>query len=253
LLREYAERIGLGPQFTIHDREDSADLMNWARHEAGLSETRERFPTKATCLAIYSRVVNARGDLASTLGKWFPFAAAHEAALRALFAAYVEAKQRQNVLVGARLSAVSLASLAGVEGLNVEHQIDFADAFQCVAVEVDELPRAEVERLLTVGRASGADDVGAGLTGELRHHRPDCAGRAVRDYATPRPKAAVLEKSLPRGEARDWQARAHCEVNITRQRLEVACLDRQILCQGAVAMPVGDAEHSLSYHSPVVP
>jgi hypothetical protein len=37
----------LDPQFTIHDREDSADLMNWARHQAGLSETRERFPMKA--------------------------------------------------------------------------------------------------------------------------------------------------------------------------------------------------------------
>ena len=98
LLREYAPRVGLDPQFTIHDREDSADLMNWARHEAGLSETKERFPTKATCLAIYSRVVNARGDLGATIGKWFPWVAAHEDALRALFAAYVEAKQRQNVL-----------------------------------------------------------------------------------------------------------------------------------------------------------
>ena len=35
LLREYATRLGLDPQFTIHDREDSADLMNWARHETG--------------------------------------------------------------------------------------------------------------------------------------------------------------------------------------------------------------------------
>ena len=42
------------------------------------------------------------------------------------------------------------------------HQIDAADVFQRVVVEVDELLRAEVERLLTVGRASGADDVGAG-------------------------------------------------------------------------------------------
>ena len=98
LLREYATRLGLDPQFTIHDREDSADLMNWARHEAGLGETKERFPTKATCLAIYSRVVNARGELKATLGKWFPWVAAHEDALRALFAAYVEMKQRQNVL-----------------------------------------------------------------------------------------------------------------------------------------------------------
>ena len=98
LLREYAPRLGLDPQFTIHDREDSADLMNWARHEAGLGETKDRFPTKATCLAIYSRVVNARGELKATLGKWFPWVAAHEAPLRALFAAYVEMKQRQNVL-----------------------------------------------------------------------------------------------------------------------------------------------------------
>jgi DNA helicase-2/ATP-dependent DNA helicase PcrA len=28
LLRDYAGQIGLGPSFTIHDREDSADLMN---------------------------------------------------------------------------------------------------------------------------------------------------------------------------------------------------------------------------------
>jgi DNA helicase II / ATP-dependent DNA helicase PcrA len=98
LLREYAPRLGLDPEFTIHDREDSADLMNWARHEAGLSDTERRFPAKATCLAIYSRVVNARDELAATLGKWFPWAAAHEEALRALFACYVEMKQRQHVL-----------------------------------------------------------------------------------------------------------------------------------------------------------
>src|ERR1700736_6166785 len=35
LLREYADRIGLDPAFTIHDREDSADLMNLVRHELG--------------------------------------------------------------------------------------------------------------------------------------------------------------------------------------------------------------------------
>src|SRR5271166_2813031 len=98
LLREYAQRLGLDPQFTIHDREDSADLMNWARHEAGLGETKERFPIKGTCLVIYSRVVNARGELGATLDKWFPWVAAHKESLRALFGAYVEAKQRQNVL-----------------------------------------------------------------------------------------------------------------------------------------------------------
>jgi DNA helicase-2/ATP-dependent DNA helicase PcrA len=100
LLREYAPRLGLDPSFTIHDREDSADLMNWARHEAGLGDIAAnlRFPTKGTCLAIYSRAVNARGELKETLDKSFPWVAAHEAPLKALFASYVEMKQRQNVL-----------------------------------------------------------------------------------------------------------------------------------------------------------
>ena len=82
LLREYAERIGLAPNFTIHDREDSADLMNWARHVCGLSEMEERFPTKATCLAIYSRAINARERLETTLSARFPWVAKHEASLR---------------------------------------------------------------------------------------------------------------------------------------------------------------------------
>jgi hypothetical protein len=42
---------------------------------------------------------------------------------------------------------------------DIEDQIDAADVLQGVVVEVDELLRAEVERLLAVGGASGADDV----------------------------------------------------------------------------------------------
>src|SRR6185312_2463520 len=63
----------------------------------------------------------------------------------------------------------------------IENQIDGADVFQGIVLEIDELLRAEVERLLTVGGASGADDVGASLTCELRDHRADGAGRAMRD------------------------------------------------------------------------
>src|SRR3954463_10322623 len=53
--------------------------------------------------------------------------------------------------------------LPDVAADDVEHQIDAADVFQRVVLEVDELLRAEVERLLTVGSASGTDDVAAGL------------------------------------------------------------------------------------------
>jgi DNA helicase-2/ATP-dependent DNA helicase PcrA len=98
LLRTYAHATGLDPSFTIHDREDSADLMNLVRHEQGLSVKDKRFPLKATCLAIYSRAVNAAEPLETVLLKQFPWCAEWKDALRDLFEAYVEAKQRQQVL-----------------------------------------------------------------------------------------------------------------------------------------------------------
>ncbi|WP_158808270.1 ATP-dependent helicase [Beijerinckia sp. L45] len=98
LLREHAAQIGLDPAFTIHDRDDSADLMNLVRHELGLSKTESRFPTKGTCLAIYSRSVNAELPIEVVLGAAFPWCSAWAVQLQALFAGYVEAKQRQNVL-----------------------------------------------------------------------------------------------------------------------------------------------------------
>ncbi|TIM49490.1 MAG: ATP-dependent helicase [Mesorhizobium sp.] len=98
LLRDYALEIGLDPAFTIHDREDSADLMNLARHELGFSKTEGRFPTKGTCLTIYSRAVNAQAPLGEVLGSVFPWCAGWAEQLKALFARYVQAKQAQNVL-----------------------------------------------------------------------------------------------------------------------------------------------------------
>jgi DNA helicase-2/ATP-dependent DNA helicase PcrA len=98
LLRIYAEQIGLNVDFTIHDREDSADLMNLVRHELGFSKTESRFPTKGTCLSIYSRVVNSEAPLASVLKANYPWVSGWEAQLKELFAGYVEAKQAQNVL-----------------------------------------------------------------------------------------------------------------------------------------------------------
>jgi DNA helicase II / ATP-dependent DNA helicase PcrA len=98
LLREYAERIGFDPGFTIHDREDSADLLNLVRHELGYSKTESRFPAKGTCLSIYSRCVNAEAPIETVLGQHYPWCSGWASELRQLFAGYVEAKQKQNVL-----------------------------------------------------------------------------------------------------------------------------------------------------------
>ena len=98
LLREYAERIGLHPSFTIHDRGDSEDLIGLVRHDLGLSATKNRFPAKATCVAIYSRTVNSEAALSDVLHAAFPWCAHWEAELGKLFEAYVGAKQSQHVL-----------------------------------------------------------------------------------------------------------------------------------------------------------
>lgn len=98
LLREFAHSAGLNPAFTIHDREDSADLLNLLRHQLGLAEQEERFPLKATCIAIYSRAVNSGRPLDKVLRQHFPWCVSFEDDLRRLFEAYVEAKQSQHVL-----------------------------------------------------------------------------------------------------------------------------------------------------------
>jgi DNA helicase-2/ATP-dependent DNA helicase PcrA len=98
LLREYAPRIGLEENFTIHDRGDSEDLMGMVRHEIGLADAKKRFPLKGTCLGIYSRVLNTRDPLPRVLQGIYPWCTQWEDELKKLFGAYVEAKQQQNVL-----------------------------------------------------------------------------------------------------------------------------------------------------------
>ncbi len=98
LLRQHAESIGLSPSFSILDRADAEDLLDWVRDELGFSATRQRFPKKSTCLAIYSYVINAQSTVREALLRSFPWCAEWEDALTRLFAAYVEAKQAQHVL-----------------------------------------------------------------------------------------------------------------------------------------------------------
>jgi len=140
--------------------------------------------------------------------------------------------------------------LRNVAADDIENQIDFADVFQRVVIEIDELLCAEVESRLTAGSAPGADDVRASLACELRRHRTDNAGRTVHENTLPRAKAAVLEQALPRGQARHHEGRTNGEIDVARKRREVACLDGYILRQRAVAIPIRQAEDPLPNRQP---
>ena len=98
LLRLHAVSIGLDPSFTVLDRSDAGDLMNFVRTDLGLSKKASRFPKKETCLAIYSHTVNACCEIAGTLEVAFPWCAEWTEELKELFREYVLSKQRNNVL-----------------------------------------------------------------------------------------------------------------------------------------------------------
>ncbi len=98
LLREHAAAVGLSEQFTIHDRGDAEDLMGLLRQAQGLAATNKRFPMKATCLAMYSRVVNSQAPVDAVVKLLYPWCLGWEDELKQLFRAYVHEKQQQQVL-----------------------------------------------------------------------------------------------------------------------------------------------------------
>src|SRR5206468_8311601 len=98
LLRLHSQLIGLGEAFTVVDRSDAEDLLNDVRSELDLDKAEVRFPKKGTCLAIYSRCVNAQEPIEAALKTHFPWCSAYPEQLKQLFKAFVTRKQEQNVL-----------------------------------------------------------------------------------------------------------------------------------------------------------
>ena len=99
LLREHAASVGLPPAFTVLDRGDAEDQIGLVRQALGhAATTKQRFPQKGTCLAIYSRTVNSQAPLDDVLKQHFPWCAPVQDDLARLFRAYVDAKLGQHVL-----------------------------------------------------------------------------------------------------------------------------------------------------------
>lgn len=93
VLRDYADQLGINRNFTILDREDSADLLDLTRHDLDLHLVHKRFPQKGTCLAIYSRIINGNLPIDHVLSESFPWCLEFAAELQELFSRYVTAKQ----------------------------------------------------------------------------------------------------------------------------------------------------------------
>ena len=99
LLRDYADQIGLDSAFTIHDREDFGRPDEPCAARARVLEdgkpVSDQGHVPCHLFAMRQCRIADRGGAAAAS---FPWCAAWAAELKQLFAAYVEAKQRQNVL-----------------------------------------------------------------------------------------------------------------------------------------------------------
>ena len=133
LLRLHAASIGLAPGFTVHDRSDAEGLMGLVRQQSGLAATERRFPTAATCLALYSRVVNSQTPVEAVVQAAYPWCRGWEAELRRLFRAYLTEKQSQQALDYDDLllywqQLMAEPALAAAVGARFEHVL--VDEFQ---------------------------------------------------------------------------------------------------------------------------
>ena len=74
LLRRYGRSIGLDSSFTIMDRGDSEDLVNFVRGQIGLTDTNKRFPRKRTIVDMFSKSANTLQSLEEVvLGEYAHF------------------------------------------------------------------------------------------------------------------------------------------------------------------------------------
>jgi DNA helicase-2/ATP-dependent DNA helicase PcrA len=72
ILRQHGSKLGISPDFTILDREDSKDLIASCIHDAGVDIHKRRFPQKSVLASISSFVQNTLDPLEAVLTKRYP-------------------------------------------------------------------------------------------------------------------------------------------------------------------------------------
>jgi len=97
-LRQYSEAIGYRPHFTIMDRGDSEDLIQWLRKEKGLGHTEKRFPKKKTIASIISKSINTTSAISDIIAKDYPQFIDFRSDINHLSIAYQNQKQVMNVM-----------------------------------------------------------------------------------------------------------------------------------------------------------
>jgi DNA helicase-2/ATP-dependent DNA helicase PcrA len=98
LLRQYGKVLGISPDFTILDREDSKDLIASCVQEAGVDIRKKRFPQKSVLAAISSFVQNTLEPLEAVLAKRYPMFIQEAGKIEKVLVLYAAKKQQRQLL-----------------------------------------------------------------------------------------------------------------------------------------------------------
>ena len=98
LLRQHGKTLGISPDFTILDREDSRDLIASCVQEAGVDIHKRRFPRKSVLSAISSFVQNTLEPLEAVLSKRYPMFVREAEEIEKVLVLYIARKMERQLL-----------------------------------------------------------------------------------------------------------------------------------------------------------
>lgn len=93
LLRQYGERIGLSPHFTILDPEDSREMLEAATSDLNLATLDRRFPKGEVLQDLYSFTINTERKLSEVLLERAPHFSALQEEIVSVFERYLARKK----------------------------------------------------------------------------------------------------------------------------------------------------------------
>ncbi len=98
ILRRHGKKLGISPEFTILDREDSRDLIASCVQQAGVDIRKRRFPQKSVLAAISSFVQNTLEPLEVIIAKRYPMFIQEAGEIERVLVHYAVRKRERQLL-----------------------------------------------------------------------------------------------------------------------------------------------------------
>ncbi len=117
ILRQHGKVLGISPDFTIMDREDTKDLIASCVRQAGVDIHKKRFPQKSVLTGISSAIQNTLAPLEAVLAKRYPMFTQEAAEIEKVLALYASRKAERQLLDFDDLLSAWLRLLSGYDDI----------------------------------------------------------------------------------------------------------------------------------------